>query len=377
MKFPSWFWILITGTVTVFLVTVLGWGWLVSQSSVKLLTGGVNTFPQSVVFLPKQTPGMVSLLVNPEKLHGWREVTLPLTQRNRDRRAWQQWEQDLFHKIGFDYRRDIKPWLGEEITVAITSLDYDRRPQNGVQPGYLLAVATVNSSRSQACLQEFYRQQELNNVTLQQYKGVNIIAPQSGNKGIDFWSSAIAGNTVLFANHPQILQQAINQAQAVSLNLSQSEDYQAAINKLQPPHIAIAYLNVSAISAWLDKSTVPITPSNRQIFSGSLALKQSDLFAQTWLQVATLGESSSHQSFLNYPELQQIIDSLPFDTHNLAYIPLQTGKSLLEEQIPLYKVSKLALKSLFPYLKAIAIRNLGIEDRLQRTEILFELSQSP
>lgn len=375
MKFRSFFWILITGTVTFFLVIVVGLGWIASQSSIRLLTGGVTTFPQAAIFLPKQTPGMVSLLTNPERLHGWYQVTLPLEKRNRDRQAWQQWEQDLVAKIGLDYQRDLKPWLGDEITLAITSIDYDRNPLNGAQPGYLLVTATQNTRLAQERLREFYGKQ--NNVAIEQYQGASLILPQATQANINsrLWSSAVAGNFVLFANQSEILKQAINQAQAVSLNLEQSNDYQMVLSNLKQPHIAIGYLDVGAISAWLDKSATLNHLSNKQVLAGELSLKQSDLLAQTILSNAEDLErnlNSSH-SFLQNSELQQIISSLPFDSSNSAYIAIQNGKSLLAEQIPLYKVSKLAIQSLFPRLKAIAIQNLGIENSFRRTKILFKL----
>ena len=120
------------GAIATFLAIVLGLSWLASQSSLGLLTGGVAGYPQATAFLPKQTPAMVSLLTNPEKLNALRQTILPLNNRRRDRTAWQQWETDLVHKIGFDYQRDFKPWLGDEVTLAIASLDYDRNSDNGV-----------------------------------------------------------------------------------------------------------------------------------------------------------------------------------------------------------------------------------------------------
>ena len=375
MKFRSFFSILVAGAITIFLTGIVGLGWITTHSSINLLKGGVNQFPVGATFIPKQAPGMVSLLTNPEKLSGLRQVTLPLKDRQGDRQKWQQWSKDLVGKIGFDYQKDFKPWLGNEITFAITSLDYDRNPKNGAQPGYILAMETRDTKLAQKSLRDFYSDRgaepkaHRNNISLEQYKGANIISINTK----DVWNSVVAGNFVLFSNYPQILKEAINQAQAVDLNLERSEYYQTAFNNMNQPHIGVGYGDILALSAWLDKS-VAFSPSNsRQTLGISLSIKGSDLAAQTALIESDTLDDSFNKSFLNNPELQQILASLPFDDRDLAYIDIKSQKSLLEDKIPLYKVTKLAVQSLFPYLKAIVIQNQGKQDNISRANILFKL----
>lgn len=373
MKFRSFFWTITVGSVTIFLVSMVGLGWMASNSAVNLLKGGVNTFPSGVVFVPKQAPAMVSLLANPEKINALRQVSLPLKDRQGDRQQWQQWEQDWAAKIGLDYLKDLKPWLGEEMTLAITTLDSDRNPKNGVQPGYLLAAQTKNIDLAQESLRNLYG--SLDQVSVEQYKGANIIATSKASR---VWSGVVVGNFVLFANQPQILREAINQAQAVNLNLEQSSYYQTALNNISQPHIGIGYIDVLGLSAWLDKTAITTLSNHPQTLLVSLSVKRSDLAAKTWL-IETQDNFNDYsinelnKSFLNNPELQQIFASLPFDSNNSAYINIKAGKSLLEDQIPLYKISKLAIQSLFPHLKAIAVKKLGKVNNISRVNILFEL----
>ncbi|MCC0177998.1 DUF3352 domain-containing protein [Waterburya agarophytonicola K14] len=370
MKFRSFFWTLTAGAITIFLIAVVGMGWIASSSSIALLPGGVNRFPLAAAFIPKQAPGMVSLLTNPEKLNAIYRVTLPLQERQRERLEWQQWETDLLGKIGFNYQRDVKPWLGDEITLAIASLDSDRNPKNGAQPGYILAAATKNNGLAKESLRQFYSTK--NNISIEPYKGTNIIFP----KGIsDFWSSVVVGDFVLFANQPQILKEAINQAQAIELNLARADSYQNVLNNIQQPHIGIGYIDVFGLSAWLDKSTISTQANSKPILGIALSIKGADLAARTLLIEAdkTTVNSLNNKSFLDNLELQQILNSLPFNDRNLAYIEINNGKSLLEDRIPLYKVTKLAIQSLFPHLKAIAIQNIGKQDNISRANILFKL----
>ena len=372
MKFRSFFWVLITGAVVIFAIAMGSLGWIATQSSINLAKGGVNTSPQAAMFMPRQAPAMVSLLTNPEKLYAWREVSLPLKNRSSDRHQWHQWEASLLNKIGLNYQQDFKPWLGDEITFGITSLDYDRNSSNGRQPGYLLAAATRNTNLAQESLRNFYSQKS--NVSIEQYKGANIISFQSAKVSNNTpWAGVVVGNFVLFANQPQILREAINQAQAVSLNLANTDYYQTALSQVKKPHVGVAYLNILGTSAWLDKSSALTKSSPKQILSVSLAIARSGLAAETAL-IATDKPAENYQTaqtFLDNPELQKIFASLPFDQRNLAYIDLQERTSLLEEQIPLYKVTKLAIQSLFPRLKAIAIQNLGNQEdvSISRTKL--------
>ena len=250
MKFPAFFRTLLVGAIAISLVAFLGWGWLISRSSLALLAGGVDRFPQAATYLPKQAPAMVSLLTNPDRLNALHQASLPLSERRSDRLEWQQWERDLANKIGFDYQRDLKPWLGDEVTFAIANLDLDRGDKSRVRPGYILAMATKNPKLAQECLRDFYR--DKNSTTIETYKRANIIIP-NGNSSL--WSSVVVGDFVLFANSPQLLREAINQAQAVDLNLQQSLAYRTALADVDRPHIGIGYFDVLGLSAWLDKST--------------------------------------------------------------------------------------------------------------------------
>lgn len=363
--------VLVLGAITLLLLTIIGFGWIVSQSSIPLLAGGIKQLPQGTAFIPKQAPAMVSLQANPEKLYGLRQATLPLSQRQSDRQEWQQWTSDIASKIGLDYQRDLKPWLGDEITLAITALDYDRNLNNGTQPGYLLATETRNTRLAQESLKNFYG--ELDNTQILKYKGANIISLPDKKNQKSFWASAVVGNFVLFANYPQIIKEAINQAQAVSLNLEQSEDYLTAINRVRQPHIGIAYINVPQTSAWLNKSAKIDQLGNNPTLTAWLSISGNDLLAQTALIGVSNAEASSqaYKSLINNPELEKILDSLLLKDN--TYIDLTQKTSLLSNQVPLYEVTRLAIKTLFPHLEAIAIDNQSNQDNVSRTKILFKL----
>ena len=363
--------ILVTGGITLLILTIISFGWIVSQSSIAWLTGGVSSLPRGTAFIPKQAPAMVSLQANPERLYGIRQASLPLKQRQSDRQEWQEWITNLVSTIGLDYQRDLKPWLGDEITLAVTALDYDRNLENGTQPGYLLATATKNTKLAQDSLKNLYG--ELN-YDLEQYKGANIISlANKTSREPNIWASAVVGDFVLFANYPQIIREAVNQAQAVSLNLEQSESYQAAISQIEQSHISVSYINVPRTSAWLDKSSQVNQSDNNQTLTTWLSISGNNLLVRTALSGVsdTAASSQAYKSLINNPELEQILDSLLIEDN--TYIDLTEKTSLLNNQVPLYEVTRLAIKTLFPHLKAIAIDNQSNQDNVSRAKILFKL----
>ncbi len=288
MKPRAFFLTLATGALALLGVTIWSIYWIVSQSPLNLLEGGVDNYPQATMFVPKQAPAMVSLLVNPEKLGALRQLGIPIKNRRRSRLEWNELKTNLLAKTGLDYQRDIKPWLGEEITLAVTSLDYDRNADNGVQPGYLLATATKDTELAKEFLQISFSEQAISeeiDLVFEQYKGVNIIYQRSltTEANPNIWASAVVGNFVLFANQPQVLKEAINNAQAVNLNLDRASYYKSALDTIVQPRIGLAYVNLPSASAWLDGSAVPETPDIEQTLTVTLSVKQGGVAAETAL----------------------------------------------------------------------------------------------
>ncbi len=288
MKLRSFLFTLAAGAIALLLIAVITLSWILAQSPLNLLKGGVNTYPQAAMFVPKQAPALVSLLVNPEKLEALRQLAAPISKRRRSHKEWQELKTNLLAQTGLDYQQDIKPWLGDEVTLAITSLDFDRNKDNGIQPGYLLVAQTKDTEQAKEFLQVAYSQREIasnRELKFENYKGVNLTYPNSlttkPNSGI--WASAVVGDFVLFANHPQILREAINNAQAVDLNLSHASYYQEACQTIVEPRIGLAFVNLPAASAWAAKAPMPENPTLEQILTVTLSANLEGLVAQTAL----------------------------------------------------------------------------------------------
>ncbi|PZV07175.1 MAG: hypothetical protein DCF22_22465 [Leptolyngbya sp.] len=281
MKLRSFLSGLIIVVVALLLLGVGGFYWIIAQSPLGLLTQGAENPPSAAIFVPKQAPAMVSLLVNPDKLKQLRQVVARPENRRKARQELNQFKQSLLANTGLEYERDVQPWLGDEITIALTTLDFDRDPLNGKQPGYLLAIATKDPERSREFLQLFWQKRAIagSDLNFEQYQGVKLIyaAVPTGEKDADAapkkdkrknsntlpsflfplpsLSSAVVGDQfVLFANHPKVLRDAITNVQAVDLNLSNAKSYAQALETLTQPRIGLTVVNLPQLSAWLEGS---------------------------------------------------------------------------------------------------------------------------
>ena len=234
---------LIAGIVTLILACVAKFSWFSGKSPVSLVVR--NSQPAAAIFVSKSSPAMVSLLVNPDGL-----------QTIAAKGEFSQLKNSLLTKNNIDYSNDLKPWLGDEITLAATTIDIDRDPDNGLQTGYLMALATTKPEKSREFLELLFSNRAFSgtNLGIERYKGVKVIydhpeyAPDS--KIQNSLAGAVVNNFVLLANHPQVIKEAINNLQAPDLNLISSLEYQKATQQISKNAVAVTFLNLPEVGKW-------------------------------------------------------------------------------------------------------------------------------
>ena len=328
MKRRSFFSLLAIGVLVLLLTAIGGFYWLVRESPLTLLQGGNQKTPEAAMFVPKQAPVMVSMLANPDRLESFRQVVTLPGERRRSRLELNQLKTNLLANTGLDYRRDIQPWLGDEITLAVTAIDIDRDDHNGRQPGYLMALATKDAARSREFLDLLFDKRAIagTDLTSEEYKGVRLIydnsRPQVDKqntlertaKSEQTLAGAVVGSRfVLFANHPKVLRDAINNVQATDLNLTSFNEYQQALTQLPQSRIGLIFLNLPNVATWQGLEPQPHTYESQII---ALELNRQGLLAETTLLAAPEQEISPPA-----PMLSQLVGAL-------QYIPSATGFSI-------------------------------------------------
>lgn len=299
---------LILGVVVLLLTGIGSCSWLGQESPFSLLQSGSQTTPAAAIFVPKQAPVMVSMLVNPDRLEAF----------GKSRAELNKLKTSLLANTSLDYRRDIQTWLGNEITLAVTTADIDRDASNGQQTGYLMALATKNVERSREFLDLlFSKRAAAGNLVFEQYKGIKLIsdnqpAVSKPTSTQNLVGALVGDRFVLFANHPKVLRDAINNVQAPDLNLTTSSQYQQALTLLPPRSIGLTFLNLSSVVGWQGLKPAAQTYESQII---ALELNRKGLLTQTALLAAP------NQDFPPAPALSQPVKAL-------QYIPSVTGFSI-------------------------------------------------
>ncbi|MEG4024314.1 DUF3352 domain-containing protein [Microcoleus sp. S13C4] len=335
MKLRSFFSFLIAGVLALLGLSAGGFYWLTTQTPLNLLNGGPTTTPAAAVFVSKQAPLLASMLVNPDRLEALRQVFATPEERSRSHAEFEQIKKSFLANTGLDYSRDIQPWIGDEITLAVTTPDLDGDSSNGKETGFLLAVSSQNVDRSQQFLDSYWRKQSRTEKTVQSelYKGVQLNYKKSltANKKSaatspfnsfslpkstlprSFATAAIGGRSnsgnnpsfVLFANSPTVIRDAINNVEADNLNLNNTPEYQKALQQLNQGRIALAFVNLPQSA----------TEQNLQLSLNSLAVavgvNRRGLVAQTALVTSRENTASP---ILSEPvqALQYIPSASPF-----------------------------------------------------------------
>ncbi|MGM3305348.1 DUF3352 domain-containing protein [Anabaena sp. WFMT] len=239
----SFYGFLVAGVIVLLLIGIAGFYWFFGKSPFNLSVP--KSEPGAAIFVSKMSPVMVSLLINPDRL-----------QAIEQKGDISKLKNSLLAKSNIDFQDDIKPWLSNEITLAVTSEDIDRDPENGLQPGYLMALSTEKPEKSREFVELLFSKRALAgaNLAVEQYKGVKLLSdtPEviTPEKIQNRLAGAVVDNFVLFANDAKVLREAINNVQAPQLNLSDSPEYQKAVQELPKDAVAVAFLNLPIVAKW-------------------------------------------------------------------------------------------------------------------------------
>lgn len=291
---------IVAGAIALLVIAIASFYWFFAKSPANLIAS--TSQPGAAIFVSKLSPVMVSFLANPDRLQALeREEELSKLKTS------------LFAKSGIDYKQDIQPWLGNEITLAIATLDIDRDLENGQQPGYLLALATKQPEKSREFVELLFSKRALAgaNLAVEQYKGVKLISDNSQPEQELLAGAVVGKGFVLFANDLKVLRDAINNVQAPDLNLTSSPEYQKAVKELPKVGLAVAFLNLPIVAKWQGLE-LPEQLYNSQIIS--LALNPKGLLAET--------------TFLTSSEIVSPSAPLSKPVGALRYIPASAGLAI-------------------------------------------------
>lgn len=258
--------VLLAVLVLPLVLLIAGVAWSKNYDPFKALSKSSSSAnPTTSLFVAQNAPISLSLTVNPDRLLSVSPKLLNFG-KSKPQGDLENLRDSLLGLGTLDYKTSIMPWLGDELTLAVTSRSVDRTLADSRQPGYLLALKTNDAIASRAFLREFWRVRALTTQQTETYKGSEITYGQVKNSqlkngqakdsGVQLsdvtftLASAIVGNQyVLFANSPKVLKNAINNVQVPSLNLQGNAQYQRAVGAIDSKHLGILYINLPEFTA--------------------------------------------------------------------------------------------------------------------------------
>ena len=278
MKFMSFRNMFLAVVATILLGGIGGMVWL-GQSPPSQPVDNVLATPETVMFVPRETPFMVSLLLNAGHLKRAGLAVLSSGQRRQVQSDLNELQRRIDKQFGINYDTDLESWAGEELTFALTSWDIDRNPDNGATPGFLLAVSVWDAEQAEQSLQRLWQRQSRNrDLVVEEYSGVKIVFPDgflpSGIPDADtplVATAQVGRHYVLFANSPNVLRNAVNTLQANQLSLGSSTLYQDTISHLPNERFGLVWLNIPTAQSWLalqqvaDEETMPTDQLIKQV----------------------------------------------------------------------------------------------------------------
>ncbi|MGF1461548.1 MAG: DUF3352 domain-containing protein [Leptolyngbyaceae cyanobacterium] len=352
------------------LIGVVGFWGLTAENPRTLITEGGQTAPTAAQFVPRQSPLMASLLARPDRLWKLRQLLAPANQRATARREWRSLQQLLEDATGWDYEADIQPWLDQEITLAITSLDLDHDDKNGLQAGYLVTLNCHDADAAREALHLLWQKRvaQGRNLVFETVSGVGLIfdqplsilsSPQvslaAAKPTVASLATAFVGDRyVLLANDVQVLRQAIATYQAPDVSLAKAAAYREAIATLHQNRIGWLYANIPTLLSWLgteDRCPSPIKPAGQDANSlfvsvqavasgitGQLAIAPSP---DSWTQIEPTPAEAATQS------ASSTLDLVPDDAlFTISGQRFKEGLQRLQTDIGGYKATQAVLSTL-------------------------------
>jgi hypothetical protein len=322
MKFRTLIYTLLAIALILLLVAAGGAYWIVSRGA---LTVPATVNPSTAFLIPKRSAVVVSLLVNPDRLKATAIATASPPNRNTLRRQFNRYQRSLLADSRLDYNRDIRPWLGDEITVALTTADIDRNRANGQKPGYLVVATTPDLDLAKATLEVFWQRQAARRTPLvfEPFAGVTLTytEPQRAETddltAVETLATTVVGDRfVLLANSPKVLRSALNSLQVAELSLGNSPVYEQISANLKPDQLGFAILNLPAIASEFTANATTLLPRHYESLALSFRQSPQGLLADTSLSLSD-GETWEHTQ----PRLSQPVSAL-------KWIPATSALSL-------------------------------------------------
>ena len=302
---------------------------LLASSAFLVIAGGAGAYwltqgnvlgynPPGAKLIPQQALATLSVSTDPQQ---WQELQQTGTPETKAAIAQQiqNLQQNFLTANGFDYQRDIQPWIGGEATLAYLPLpaETNSTPEKAKTSNIedaLILVLPVNQPLLTSQIANQINSGK-NNLVARSYQGVTIQESQPGTKSPIFVT--VLENAVVVTNNPKAMEKVVEAYQG-KVAIANLPGYSQALGKLNSGKSAARlYLNLPAISTMISSDTTkPVSTQpalNQQQYQGiatNITIEPQGLRLQglSWLK------PDSKQKFLPKNDARIMPQRLPGDT---------------------------------------------------------------
>jgi len=227
--------------------------------------------------------------------------------------------QRLLGDAGLDYEADLRPWLGDQLAVAVAGDELD-----GAQPGVVALIDVRDAELARDALERIVADSGVA-YTTEDHEGVEVrIAGES--------AYALTTDLLIVGEHPASVRAALDADAGRAPSLDEDARFRTAMQRLPADHLASAYLDLAGLGA--------ATDAEEQL-DGYQALSMALLVERDGLRVVgsapfdeAVASDAAREAFALATEPSSLADWMPQDTQAEAVVfGLSQTILALEEQV--------------------------------------------
>ncbi|MFM7635730.1 MAG: DUF3352 domain-containing protein [Cyanobacteriota bacterium] len=231
--------------------------WFVLEQSPLRLQHHALVVPAAARFVARQSPLSLFVLTDGEQPVAYARAVAAPSQRQAAMAAMARLRDGAFAAAGLDYPRELSPWLGAEIGLALVSSGDPQGPE-----GWLLSLRSRDSDGARRFLQRFWQTRSLAGADLQitTYRGMGLISGRAALVGTEMAPIATAlinDELVLIASSRPVLERSLDVSQIDELNLAASDLLRRGIDTLGDG-AALLFARPAAMASWLGIPPEPV-----------------------------------------------------------------------------------------------------------------------
>lgn len=206
--------------------------------------GGSNDLPVGASIIPQDALVTLSVSTDTNQWQQLRQYGTKETQAELEKNLTQL--RDRFLTAGgYNYQKDIQPWVGEEVTIAVLPpTTVANSPAKTADRQSIVMVLPIENPASAKQLLEQPKPLPQGKWSQRNYKGLEI-RETTGSPKQNYSAALLDQRFLLVTDNPKATEKAIDTYKGATASLAQTVGYTKALNQIATPqHFAQVYVNV-------------------------------------------------------------------------------------------------------------------------------------